>query len=64
MKPVELFCSCSVKPENHILFALSLTLDIKQEAKKRMQRFKLNYKENKKNYKAEGKILCDLCASS
>ena len=51
------FCSDSIKPENHILFALSLTLDMKALARTRMQRVKKDYKKNEKKYEAEGKRL-------
>ena len=60
MESVEFFCLGSVKPENHILFPLSLTSDMKQEAKRRMRKVNKDYKKNEKKYKAEGKRLCDL----
>ena len=48
----------SVKPENHILFALSLTSDMKALARTQMQRVKKVYKKNEKKYKAErGEIM-------
>ena len=57
MESVDFFCSDSIKPENHILFALSLTLDMKALARTRMQRVKKDYKKNEKKYEAEGKRL-------
>jgi len=54
------FCSGSVTPQNHILFANSLTSNMKERAKERMDKVKKNYKKNAKKYKAEGKRLCDL----
>ena len=60
MESVELFFSGSVKPENHILFALSLPSDMKQEARTRMRKVKKDCQKNEMKYKAEGKRLCDL----
>jgi hypothetical protein len=54
------FCSGSVTPQNLILFANSLTSDMKERAKLRMQKVKKDYEKNKKKYKAEGKRLCEL----
>jgi hypothetical protein len=54
------FCSGSVTPQNHILFANSLTSNMKERAKERMDKVKKNYKKNAKKYKAERKRLCDL----
>ena len=50
MESINFFCSGSVKPENHILFALSLTSNMKQEAKERMRRVNY-YKKNENKYK-------------
>jgi serine/threonine protein kinase len=65
MESVELFCSgrenlTSVTPENHILFALSLTSNMKDKAIKRMKEVNNDYLKNEKKYKAEGKTLCHL----
>ena len=54
------FCSGSVKPENHILFALSVPSTMKTEAMKRMKKVNEDYKNNKKKYNAEGKTLSHL----
>ena len=54
------FCSGSVTPENHILFALSLTSNMKKEAIKRMKEVNNDYLKNEKKYRAEGKTLCHL----
>ena len=55
------FRSGSVTPQNHILFAVSLTSDMKYKAKKRiLQRIKKYYMKNEKKYNAEEMILYDL----
>ena len=65
MESVEFFCSgrenlTSVTPENHILFALSLTSDMKVLARTRMREINKDYMKNEKKYEAEGGKLCDL----
>ena len=53
------FCSGFVTP-NHILFANSLTSNMKEKASLRMKKVKKHYEKNKNKNKAEGKRLCDL----
>ena len=60
MESVEFFCSGSVKPENHSLFALNLTSNMKKEAIRQMREVNNNYKKNEMKYKAEGKTLCHI----
>ena len=49
------FCSGSVVPQNHILFALSLISDMKTKVRKRMQRVKMDYMEMKRNIALKGR---------